>query len=268
MKKSVLVWVLGFGLIVCQHVMAQLPTETHDTVALGVEGVIKARLQASFPEREIHRVKSVLGGQLYRVEFTDGFSLYTLAKGRYVLTGNLYETQDQGYINLTEQDNQLGRAELLNNLQLSDYLVIDSLIQPAKAVVYLFVDIDCYYCQVQHGEIDALTAAGVELRYLSFTRQKPGSSAYKKVVRTWCSNRPRAALDMLMKGRSLAVTTVCDDSVVERHAAIVRSLGVKRLPSIVLADGRLVQGLLRADQLLSLLGIAAPVEAEAEVPPE
>jgi hypothetical protein len=136
--------------------------------------------------------------------------------------------------------------------------------QSPKELIYVFVDIDCYYCQFQHQESALLTAAGVEVRYLSYNRQKPGSSAYHKVRRTWCSQDPQAALDMMMQGRSLAVQS-CTEGLMDKHIELAKKLAIKRLPAVVTPDGRVTEGLLRAAQIFNLLGIDPPAPAEADL---
>ncbi|MEE8059798.1 MAG: DsbC family protein [Pseudomonadales bacterium] len=225
------------------------------------EETIRQRLAASFPLREIRSIIRVADGGLYQVEFMSGLLLYALPSGQYLLTGNLYKTVEGGYVNLSEQKRQVVRAERLVRLQPNEYLTLAAVEQPPKAVVYVYVDIDCYYCRLQHGEAVALTAAGIELRYLALNRQKPGSMAYHKVRHTWCAEEPQQALDLLMQGRSVTAKQ-CTEGLMDKHARLAEALGVKRLPTMVTADGRLVSGLLRASQVLALLGIEVvePIE--------
>lgn len=265
MKKILSLCLLSVSFCFAPLLMAQIQSDTEvgQSMALSPEGSIRQRLAISFPLKEVRSVKSVANGSLYHVEFLDGLSLYALASGaasgQYLLTGKLYETHEAGYTNLTEQARQSVRAEQLAQLQPNEYLLMGAEQQPAKAVVYVYVDIDCYYCQLQHAEATALNAAGVELRYLALNRHKPKSSAYNKVLRTWCSDEPQVALDMLMQGRSLKAKQ-CTDGLMAKHVSLAASLGVKRLPAIVTSDGQLLSGLVRAPQLLSHLGIELVAE--------
>ncbi|WP_339672120.1 thioredoxin fold domain-containing protein [Dasania marina] len=230
------------------------------------EQAVRQQMAANFPLKEVRAVTSVANGQLYQVEFASGLLVYTLPAAEFFLAGNLYQSTESGVVDLSQQLKQQQRAQLLAQLQPNEYL---SLIpeQPAQAVIYVVLDVDCYYCQFQHLESQQLLAQGVEVRYLSLNRQRPGSSAYLKVRRTWCTDQPQQALDMLMQGRSLAEQQ-CTPGLMDKHIALAKQLGVERLPAVLTTDGRLISGLLRAPQIFNLLGIVAEIAAEIEVEPE
>lgn len=236
------------------------------------EQAVRQQMAINFPLKELRSVTPIADGQLYQVEFASGLLLYALPGAEYFLAGNLYQSTDTGVLDLSQQLKQQQRAQLLAQLQPNEYLALSPEL-PAQAVIYVVVDVDCYYCQFQHQESPLLVEQGIEVRYLSLNRQRPGSSAYHKVRRTWCTDQPQQALDMLMQGRSLAEKH-CTAGLMDKHIALAKQLGVERLPAVLTADGRLITGLLRAPQIFNLLGItptpedsaadAAPIEAAAD----
>lgn len=263
-----------------------------------IEQNLRSLMQQHFPNKEIVSVDAIGEGVLYQVSFASGLTLYSLANGEYFVAGNIFQATDTGVVNLSKQLKQQQRAQLLSELKPNEYLALKPLLDEVKEVtgepeaqgsldgaeslvdsdedfpeptsspvLYVIVDVDCYYCQFQHQESAQLVAAGIEVRYLSYNRQKPGSSAYHKVRRTWCSDEPQAALDMLMQGRSLAENQ-CTAGLMERHTALVKTLGIKRLPAVVTEDGRLTEGLLRAPQIFNLLGVEPPLASVIESPTE
>ncbi|MGK0441570.1 MAG: thiol:disulfide interchange protein DsbC [Pseudohongiellaceae bacterium] len=258
----------------------------------GIEAqTLMAAMQLNFPLKRVVSINAVANGSLFQVHFASGLILYALPDGEYFLAGNLFQASAGAVVDLTKQLKQKSNAQLLATLQANEYLtlpVVDVTVNgatepsiegavvslsadlpidempvgemaQAKHVIYVFVDIDCYYCQFQHQESAVLNAAGVEVRYLSYNRQKPGSAAYHKVRRTWCSKEPQAALDMMMQGRSLAEQS-CTEGLMDKHIELAKALGIKRLPAVVTPDGRLTEGLLRALQIFNLLGIEPPQE--------
>lgn len=233
------------------------------TVPYSVEQQIQEKVQRAFPAAVIRQISPVVVGQIYQVLLDDNQRLHVFNEGGYFLSGSLYQFNEQGFDNLTELHLQRQRQQLLAGLAPSDYLTLPASGEAPKAVVYLFVDIDCYYCRIQLEEAAILQQAGVELRFLSDNRQRPGSSAYNKVKRTWCSTQPQLALELLMAGRSIKADA-CDNAMMERHKDLAQALGVDRLPAIITADGALYSGLLRASQLLSILALEMPVTEQED----
>ena len=288
---------LTLALLASPFTWAQ-PAMVVEELELSAEQNLLNLMQATFPNRQVVAVDQIKPGVLYQVSFASGLNLFALADGQYFVAGNLFEITESGVVDVSKHLKQQSRAELLASLQTTDYLTLlpaelepeiepgvepgletesepevklsetvlessEAPGQPQAPVIYVFVDIDCYYCQFQHQESAKLTAAGVEVRYLSYNRQKPGSSAYHKVRRTWCSNEPQAALDMMMQGSSLAEHS-CTPGLMDKHIALAKAMGVQRLPAVVTVDGRLTEGLLRAEQIFNLLGIEPPADPVEE----
>lgn len=239
-------------------------SESFKSVAThGASDIIRQRLLNNFPEQKINAITAVAEGMLYRVELNDGQVVYSMPGGQYFLSGELFELQEAGVVNLSELDRQGNRVKLLDQLLPEEYLTIPVATETVLATVYIVVDADCYYCQLQYAETPLLSQAGVEVRYLSRSRNAPNSRLYQQVRRTWCSNNPTQALDLLMQGRSVAASD-CTADLLKRHIELAESMGVKRLPATITADGQLVSGLLKTPQILKLLAIESPVTELAE----
>ncbi|MCR8922712.1 DsbC family protein [Dasania sp. GY-MA-18] len=247
------------GLVSNQAVAQTMAQSVTQHVSMA-EQAVRQQMAANFPLKEVRSVTPIADGRLYQVEFASGLLLYALPSAEYFLAGNLYQSTATGVLDLSQQLKRQQRAQLLAQLQPNEYLALSPEL-PAQAVIYVVVDVDCYYCQFQHQESPLLVAQGIEVRYLSLNRQRPGSSAYHKVRRTWCTDQPQQALDMLMQGRSLAEKH-CTAGLMDKHIALAKQLGVERLPAVLTADGRLISGLLRVPQIFNLLGITPTPEAE------
>jgi thiol:disulfide interchange protein DsbC len=78
-----------------------------------------------------------------------------------------------------------------------------------------------------------------------------GSESYKKAVAVWCSDDRNAALTSSKKGKALDMKT-CDNPI-DQHMQLVKQLGARGTPFIVLESGDTQPGYVPAKQLAKLL---------------
>lgn len=117
----------------------------------------------------------------------------------------------------------------------------------AKAVIYVFTDLNCGYCRKLHHDIVKLNKLGVQLKVLAMPRQGIGSPGYTEMVSVWCSDDPKVAMSRAMDGETIAPKT-CKNPVKE-HFGLAKEWGVMGTPTIVFADGTLKPGYSSADKL-------------------
>jgi thiol:disulfide interchange protein DsbC len=122
-----------------------------------------------------------------------------------------------------------------------------------KAVISVFTDVDCGYCQKLHREVPRLNELGVEVRYLAYPRAGIGSRSYQKIVSAWCAEDPNSAITALKSGQEIPDSD-CTNPVAAQYE-LGQEVGVSGTPAIVLEDGRLLPGYLPADQLAQAIGI-------------
>ena len=82
-----------------------------------------------------------------------------------------------------------------------------------------------------------------------------GSPTYDDMVAAWCAKDPQDAMSALKRGEQIGLVS-CVNLVAE-HYDIGKKLGVAGTPTIVLQDGRVIQGFLSADELAETLGLSA-----------
>jgi thiol:disulfide interchange protein DsbC len=80
--------------------------------------------------------------------------------------------------------------------------------------------------------------------------------AYRKSVSVWCNENRVAALDRVMADQSIDVKD-CDHPV-DRNIALGARLGVRATPTIILEDGRWLEGYRPARELTRLLEMNQP----------
>jgi thiol:disulfide interchange protein DsbC len=116
---------------------------------------------------------------VYKVDVQNGPTLYISENGKYFFVGDYYEVGDNGLINLGEQAKQTQRVEAVSDLNLEEMIIFGP--ENPKAHVYVFTDVDCYYCQKLHQEVPELTKLGIEVRYLAYPRAGVGSPVYQSI---------------------------------------------------------------------------------------
>ncbi len=219
-----------------------------------VEAQLRTTFAAAQPALPVARVAETPVEGLYAVQVQDGPLLYVTADGEFFVLGDLYQVTQGRYVNLAEQAREAGRAELLASVAVEDMIVFAPQQQPSKAVVSVFTDVDCFYCQKLHREVPALNKMGIEVRYLAYPRAGLGSDSFNKVASAWCAKDKQTALTKL-KNREKIPTNVCADNPIAAHFELGNKMGVTGTPALITPEGRLMPGYMPAQQLAKLLGV-------------
>jgi thiol:disulfide interchange protein DsbC len=210
------------------------------------------RLLALRPGIPIEAVNSTPIPGIYELKIGGGTAFYGTEDGRYLFAGDLYELGETDLVNLAEIDRNSSRRAALADVAITDMVVF----RPegeTKAVVSVFTDVDCGYCQKLHREVPKLNAMGIEVRYLAYPRAGIGSPSYDKIVSAWCADDPNAAMTRL-KARESVPAASCINPVAAQFD-LGRQIGVTGTPAIVLEDGRLLPGYMPAEELAASIGI-------------
>ena len=189
---------------------------------------------------------------IFKVDITNGPTIYLTEDGQHFFTGDFYAISDSGLVNLGEQAREKERVVVLSALSLSDMIVFAP--NQSKAHVYVFTDVDCYYCQKLHQEVPALEALGIEVRYLAYPRAGIGSDSYQKIASAWCADNPQDSLTILKAGGDIP-SNVCEDNPIAQQFALGSDLGVKGTPALITEAGVLLPGYMPADKLARALGL-------------
>lgn len=209
---------------------------------------ILAKLKSARPDLKVTSVKpSVISG-LFDVEIAGSGKIYSSASGEYFIAGEMFQVSASGIVNLSDLEKNSLRSESVEKLK-NDDMIVFSPTGKVKGSVYVFTDVDCGYCRLLHKEVPRLNELGVEVKYLAYPRAGIGSESYKKISSAWCSDDKRNALNLLKAGQTIP-TNVCADNPVAKQFALGQKLGVSGTPAIMLDDGTLIPGYLKADELI------------------
>lgn len=211
-----------------------------------------SKLNASYKVDSVEKAK-VPG--FYKVRTTSGALIYADETATFFFMGNLYELEGgEQLVNLTAKDAAEQRVALVKSFN-ADEMIVFSPQKPleTKAIINVFTDVDCGYCQKLHQEVPQMNALGIEVRYMAFPRAGVGSKTYNKLVSAWCADDQQSAMTAL-KARQAIPEKTCDNPVAEQYA-LGKAVGVRGTPAIVLQDGTLIPGYKPADKMAEALGL-------------
>lgn len=231
--------------VVSLPLMADVDKGTKEQI---VHGLKKWRPDLSFT----NIMETPIDG-LYHVQVVGGPSLYTSADGKYFISGDLQEVGFGRTESWRDKVYAPMRRDLIRAAN-QDNMIAFKPKGEAKAVIYVFTDLDCGYCVKLQREVPALNDMGVEVRYLAFPRAGMGSPSEKKLTAIWCSDDRVEAMERMMNRKEIA-RKPCQTKAIEEHMRLVREMGINATPAIILGDGTLVSGYRRAGQLKEILGL-------------
>ncbi|XGA80860.1 DsbC family protein [Halomonas sp. CH40] len=242
-RLSLLPLVLGGALLSTTAIAQSVPEALTETLSVNgqpmpVENVNATPLQG-----------------IYQVQLTNGETFYANADGSYFLVGDLYANQEDGLVNLTEQERNQERAEVIAAIPEEERIVFRSVDEP-EATIVVFTDTSCPYCTRLHETVPELNEAGVAVHYLAFPRSGMNSEAARVMQQAWCADNPQQALTDAKQGKALSGSASCDNPVASQYQTGI-ALGVQGTPAIILPDGELVPGFMPPERLLAMLGLDA-----------
>ena len=217
------------------------------------EPTLWQQIASSMPHLTIHSiVQSEIPGIMEVQVEEKGAMFYVTSDGSHLIAGDLYSLAETGLVNQTEIHRKNRRRTLIAHLARDEAIAFAPRDEP-KVTVYVFVDLDCPFCQRFHEEVPKLNEYGIEVRYLAFPRNGTSSDTYEKTVWTWCSHDRGTALAAALLGKEVPVVT-CDHPVNE-HLRIGRIFHVEGTPTLITEHGERISGYLPAAELAARLGI-------------
>lgn len=282
MKKILIAALLSFGSVV--------PVQAAEA---SLEQQVEARLVSAFgPRLQVREVTLLAGKQILEVMLVDGSIMHMTPDMNYFLyRDELYQLTANGIDNVTQSRNNPRRVDAMKKVKNSDTVFF-----PAKgqqqAMISVFTDVDCGFCQKLHQEVPRLNELGIAVRYLAYPRagvRNPQTGqitdSFQKLNYAWCaSNRGDAmtrikntqrdmgvAAQLLRQGAGsaaeqqyrtqekkmqqlLASVKDCNAPIADQFE-LGHQVGVTGTPAIITEDGTLIPGYMPADELAQRLGI-------------
>lgn len=218
-----------------------------------VKESINKAWQTAKPGIVINSIEKTEIPGIYKVSVGPSSNIYSTADGANFIVGDLFRVQPDKITNVSEEARNGDRAKAVASVEDKD-LVIFPAKGDKKARLYVFTDVDCYYCQKLHQNMAKMNDLGIEVAYLGYPRAGIGSGAYKKIASAWCSKDRNDALTKL-KNRQEIPENVCEGNPIAEQYNLGRQIGLSGTPALVLEDGELIAGFLEPEALAQRIGL-------------
>lgn len=213
------------------------------------EGDPRIALAAKMPGTDPADLRATPVAGIYELAH-DSEITYVTADGAYVFSGDLYKvTSDGEFPNLSDLRRREVRRDLMAAMPEQDMIVFG----PKKAAhtISVFTDVDCQWCQKMHSQIADYNALGIRVRYMSYPRTGPNTSAWKKAEAVWCAGDRNDALTAATHGGEVASEACATPIARQYHMG--QLMGLTGTPGVVFDTGELVPGYLSPKNMLQAL---------------
>ena len=173
---------------------------------------------------------------VYQTRF-NGRIGYLIDGGRYVFIGDVVDLQNAR--NLTELSRREQVVQALAEFD-AEKTIVYAAQGEQRAVLNVFTDTSCVYCQRLHSEIRHLQKAGITVRYYPFPRNGARGQGYSDLRKVWCADDPRAAMSVAKGSQAgrLAGSSDCEAAAyVDEGYQLGQRIGVVATPAMYTSGG-------------------------------
>lgn len=210
---------------------------------------VRASVAKNLPGIEKNMVTPSAAPGLYQIRKGAMFG-YVTADGRFLVQGDMVDIVSGEEV--TENQRAESRVAVLK--QFGPEGVIDFLPPNPKYIVTVFTDIDCGYCRKMHNDMPEYHEAGIGIRYMFYPRSGPDTPSFAKAESVWCSADRKKAMDVAKGGGRVTAPSSCANPVLKQFEA-GESIGVQATPTLVLPDGEVIRGYVKAGPLSQRLAM-------------
>ncbi len=167
--------------------------------------------------------------------------VYLLDNGKYALMGDLVNLETGR--NLTEQSRGADVVETISEFSDED-LVIFAAKGETKAILNVFTDTSCPYCQKLHSEIGQLQEAGITVRYRPYPRGGKNGPGYETLRSVWCAEDRNQAMTDAKNDRfeGLPSGDCTQSAMIDRGYQAGNRVGIRGTPALVKSNGEKIEG--------------------------
>lgn len=223
--------------------------------APAVPAGLREMLQTRYPGTAFGAVQSTPWPGVYEVALGSQLA-YVDATGQYFIFGHLFDLQAQR--DLTSE-----RLERTARVDVASLPLQDSLREvrgTGARTLIVFSDPDCPFCRKLESELKALANVTLHTFLMPLASLHPQARA--RAIAIWCSSDRNRAWQAAMLRNETPKAKDCPNPV-DRNIALGERLGITGTPTLIAADGRVIQGALSLAQIEAWLMRGS---ASAEVP--
>jgi thiol:disulfide interchange protein DsbC len=214
------------------------------SLALADEAVIRKAIQAKFPDAKIESITKTQYLGLYEV-YMDKQLFYTDDKVNYIFLGHILDTKSNQ--DVTEQ-----RLRKLSAISF-DSLPLDAAFKKVrgngKRKVAYFADPNCSFCKRFEQELAKVD----DLTLYIFLYPILSADSTEKAKAVWCSQDRAKTWDALMLNGVVPAGSASCQTPIEKIVNFGMQHRITGTPTLIFADGSVVPGMMRADQLEKVL---------------
>lgn len=211
--------------------------------AHAVDDAVRERLTESIkalaPSVTISSIEPSPIPGLYEV-VADMRVLYMTGDGRYLLQGNIFDTENR--VDVTAGALGAIRNKALAGVDPAKQITFAPPANEVRHEVTVFTDIDCGYCRKLHSQIKDYNEYGIAVHYMFFPRGGLNSHSFDKAVSVWCADDSKAALTAAKQGNE-PKPLQCENPIKEQFL-LGQRLGITGTPGIFTENGTLLPGYL------------------------
>jgi thiol:disulfide interchange protein DsbC len=287
--KKLLLSFLVVGLTACNDSDA---AEKQSAADSATRTLAESHLQQVYgPQIKVENTSLIANEQILEVVLEGGSAIYMTPDASHLIyRDELIAIDGPQAVNVTQERMNPRRAASMASIADADTVLFPAK-GKQKALINVFTDIGCGYCQKLHKEIPRINELGITVRYLAYPRsgiQDPNTGqltqSFQKINYVWCQDDRKTAMtdmknaqgelntlsrqlragDAAVQKRvnelqhtlvtNMQAGAACKEPVAEQYL-IGRQLGVNGTPAIIVDDGRLFPGYMPADKLAEALGV-------------
>lgn len=223
-------------------------------VAYANEGAIRKVLTSKFPEAKIASIQKTPYSGLYEV-YMDGQLVYIDANAQYIFLGDVIDIQNR--VNLTQ-----GRLSKLNIVPLNQ-LPLNNALKMVKGKgerkLVVFSDADCPFCRKFEDELKKVDNITVYTFLFPIEGLHPKAAQISRQV--WCApDKNKAWEDYMSSGKIPNNDGKCNNPI-DENIALGAKLGINGTPTILLANGQRIPGMVPAAKLEDMMTRVAKASA-------
>jgi thiol:disulfide interchange protein DsbC len=189
---------------------------------------------------------------VYQTRFGNKFA-YLIDGGRYVFIGDMID------LKLARNMTELSRRDLVVE-ELAGFPEEKQIVFPAAgeelAVLNVFTDTSCGYCQQLHKELKYLQEAGISVHYFPYPRGGVRGPGYSDMKKVWCADDKLSAMSIAKRAKagSLSQSQDCASaSFVDDGYVLGNRIGVTGTPALYTSNGTKFNGYVPYKELIPQL---------------
>lgn len=213
-------------------------------------------LKVLMPDVKVLSVEAASVDGLWEVAFESGGQkgiAYIDSAGKNVIFGNVFNLATK--TNITKK-----KFDEINKIDISAIPLDNAIVMGnsmAKHKVIIFDDPDCPYCARLHQELKKVLAQRKDIVFYlkMFPLVQIHPQAYKKATAIACEKSNEKALGLLED--NFAKKTIpepsCKTKIIDDNIALANKLGISGLPTLILEDGKVINGAVKAEDLIKAI---------------